>query len=121
MLGRIGLGLARLVLVWPVVVIAARAGAWAQQQLAPQTGSPYEGALLGSGVGLIVGLSLWLQGVLSGPGWRKAAPDAVLCLLTLLWVAAAGLTAARGSSPPDLGALCAAAIGAAAAVLLLGR
>lgn len=120
-LGRIGLALARLVLVWPPTVMAAKAGGWAQQQVAPEAGTPYEGALLGAAVGLIVGLSLWVRGAFSGRGWRKAAVDVALCLLTLLWLTGAGLTVIHGAPPPELPALFAAAIGAAAAVLLLGR
>ena len=92
--GRLLGGLARLVLAWPMVSIGLQLGRQVQWKFWPQVGTPYEGALIGSVVGLVIGLSLW-RSALRPDGWRPRLADTTLVTVTLLWLGALVVAATR--------------------------
>ncbi|MBD3291706.1 MAG: hypothetical protein GF393_02180 [Armatimonadia bacterium] len=87
LIGRLLDAAARLVLVYPLICMGSAAGQSAQRALWPDLGTPYEGVLAGSMLGLIVGVSLWLSTRGTG-GWRARLADATLATVTVVWLAA---------------------------------
>ena len=86
LIGRLLGAVARLVLVYPLVCIGSSVGQSAQLELWPDVGTAYEGALAGSLLSLVIGLSLWL-GAIARDGWRPLLANAALACVTAVWLA----------------------------------
>ncbi len=117
--GRVLGGLARLILVYPLLGIGCHTGGVLQQQLRPVAGTPYEGLLAGGTLGLLIGLSLWWS-AMRVEGWRAWLAEVTLVLAAVIWLA--GLVGAEaghlsGSGVAIAWGTCLAAATVAAALL----
>lgn len=111
---------ARLVLAYAPVVMGASVGRWLDLGVAPGAGTPYAGALLGGGLGLIIGLVLALRGA-TGRGRAGRLADLALCLGAVVWLVGIGLRATGGAPAADLATVWAVTVGGLAAVAVLLR
>ncbi len=118
--GRLLGGLARLVLLYPLLSMGSQLGQAAQRALWPAVGTPYEGALVGSIAGLAIGLGLW-RSALAAEDWRAALADATFVVVTALWLAAIALAMTGRIGAADLVVPWAACIVGSGAIALLLR
>jgi hypothetical protein len=99
--GRLLGAVARLILVYPLVSIASHVGQQAQRALWPEPGAPYEGALAGILLGLVVGLALWGKAI-SEARWRSRLAEATLATVALVWLVGLLVVHGRPVAATDL-------------------
>ncbi len=118
---RLSRGLARAVLVWPLICMASQVGQALQMRVLPEmVGGPYEGAVLGIVCSAAIGVALWRRAV-SGDGWRAMVADLALASIACVWLVAVVLSAARGLPREDAAVAYGAALVGGVLVLLLTR
>lgn len=120
LLSRLPGKLLRLVLIYPIMSMGSQGGRWVQTALRPGDvdSTPYEGALLGLALGLMVGVGLWRRAIGAG-GWRSDLSQLTLAVLTAIWLVAAALVVAGVIAPEEALIAYAAALTGGAAVLAL--